>query len=65
MLAFENLKQITGMTLAFHPEKHIGQRKASVRKWRGRLSSGQIAYKKVPEVIRLLESFEAERAADN
>ena len=57
VLAIQNLKSITGYSLAFRPEKPLVQRQGVVRKWMGRLSTGRVTYKRTPEVVSLLESF--------
>lgn len=57
VLAIQNLKDITGYSLAFRAEQPEARRQGVVRKWMGRLSTGRVRYKKTPEVVALLESF--------
>ncbi len=60
VLAYENLKRITGFTQAFHPEKPIGDRRKSVNQWKKKLANGRIVYSKAPKIVALLESFTVE-----
>jgi hypothetical protein len=48
ILAFENLRRITGLTLSYFPYATEATRKASVRGWRQRLESGEILYDTLP-----------------
>lgn len=48
VLAFENLRRITGKTMVFHPEAERSQRESSFRRWWWELESGEIRYKSPP-----------------
>ena len=45
VLAWVNLKQITGMTLLYRPETTASRRRSSTQKWREKLEKGKITYK--------------------
>ncbi len=45
VLAFENLRRITGATHNFRPEKPAEARKASLMEWRRQLKDGRIVYR--------------------
>lgn len=44
MLAFENLRRITGATFQYRPEKKMDQNKKPVARWREKLKEGGIVY---------------------
>jgi hypothetical protein len=49
VLAFENLRRITGLTLFYRPDVPEESRRASVRGWRERLNNRTILYGTLPE----------------
>ena len=57
VLAFENLRRITGSTHYFYPEKPGVSRNPAVKRWQSKLRAGQITYRKRPAIELLLESF--------
>ena len=60
VLAFQNLKSITGYTQAFRPHMPAQYRRRSVDAWNKRLKHGHVRYKQAPQVVALLESFATE-----
>jgi hypothetical protein len=56
VLAFENLKEITGSTSSYRPWYPAARRRPGVYRWREQLENGQIKYKTKPEVLQLLET---------
>jgi hypothetical protein len=48
ILAFENLRRITGMTLLYRPNAPDESRKSSVRGWQDRLDNRTILYDTPP-----------------
>jgi len=48
MLAFENLRRITGATFQYRPEKKMDQNKKPVARWREKLKEGGIVYATEP-----------------
>ncbi len=48
VLAYENLRRITGKTQLFRPEKQPDSQKGTVSKWRQILAGGQIVYQDPP-----------------
>jgi hypothetical protein len=48
VLAFENLRRVTGFTLTYQPNYTEARRRTPVRRWRERLEKGGIAYKAPP-----------------
>jgi hypothetical protein len=51
VLAFENLRRITGSTQLYQPQFNAQRRKTPVAQWRERLKSGEIVYKVPPAPI--------------
>jgi hypothetical protein len=45
VLAFENLRRITGATHNYRPEKPVESRKVSLMEWRRQLKDGRIVYR--------------------
>jgi hypothetical protein len=48
VLAFENLRRITGKSLLFRPEQEPGQERSKVVKWRQALERGELRYPAPP-----------------
>jgi hypothetical protein len=55
VLAFENLKRITGKTLLYRPEFTERKNQPYVLRWREKLASGEIAYETPPTPLPELE----------
>jgi hypothetical protein len=51
VLAFENLRRITGSTQLYQPQFTAQRRKTPVAQWRERLKNGEIVYKVAPAPI--------------
>lgn len=51
VLAYENLRRITGSTQFYRPESPADRRKATVQSWRKRLQDGLIVYKSPPTPV--------------
>lgn len=51
VLAYENLRRITGKTFLYRPEERPDQEKSKVAKWRKLLDDGQITYTTVPSPL--------------
>jgi hypothetical protein len=56
VLAFENLKEITGGTSLYRPWLPAARRRPGVFRWREQLDNGQIKYKTKPEILELLDT---------
>jgi hypothetical protein len=48
VLAFDNLRRITGVMLLYRPERKADQNRGSITKWKEKLKAGEIAYKALP-----------------
>jgi hypothetical protein len=51
VLAFENLRRITGATLLYRPEFPEARRRLSVVQWQDKLQKGEVVYKTPPTVL--------------
>jgi hypothetical protein len=51
VLAFENLRRITGFTQLYHPHLNAARRKKPVAEWTARLNAGEVVYKVPPAPI--------------
>lgn len=51
VLAYENLMQITGSTLLYHPEYIESRRSGPTQRWREKLEAGEIRYRNPPAQI--------------
>jgi hypothetical protein len=60
VLAYQNLRSITGFTQAYQAEKSERIRQRSIRRWNSKLKQNRIVYKETPEVVVLLEQFAKE-----
>jgi hypothetical protein len=49
VLAFENLRRITGASLLYQPQHPQARRKGPTARWQERLAAGEIVYEKDPE----------------
>ena len=67
VLAFQNLKNIAGLTKSYRAEQTSAKRNRPIRSWAGALKAGKIKYREVPEVVALIKSFAAntDEAATN
>lgn len=57
VLAIQNLRRVTGYSLAYKPEDIANKRRPRINSWQGRYKQGRIVYKEKPDVVRLHESF--------
>lgn len=53
VLAFENLRRITGQTQLYRPETSEARRKSTVIRWREQLERGEIVYQSPPSPYQL------------
>ncbi len=51
VLAFENLRRITGTTLMYHPSNTAARSRSAVQKWQDKLKKGNIVYKNPPPML--------------
>lgn len=51
VLAFENLRRITGLTQLYQPQFPAARRRTPIAQWRERLKAGEIVYKTPPAPI--------------
>jgi|GEM_PF-2656840 len=63
VLAYLNLRAITGATQDYEPQKTRRQLGQSIRRWERRLSQNSIKYKETPEVVQLLQHFAKQKPA--
>jgi hypothetical protein len=48
VMAYENLRRITGKTFFYRPENTESRRRSSVQDWRTELEEGNIQYEEAP-----------------
>lgn len=51
VIAIETLKDITGMSQLYRPDRPAAQRQVAVQKWRGRLAEGEVLYAEQPLIF--------------